>query len=1349
MDVPDTPSANTTPPASATAESATRLDAVAQLINLAMLADQPGARKRLQGLHRRVRQGKPVDRGLDGLQKSLHKSVARRRARGESAPDIAFPDALPIVARLADIRSALEQHQVIVVCGETGSGKSTQLPKMCLSMGRGTAGDIGHTQPRRLAARTLSARIASELSEPALVGYQVRFDDKTGPRCRVRLMTDGILLNELRRDPLLLRYDTLIVDEAHERSLNIDFLLGYLKQLLPRRADLKLIVTSATIDPEAFSKHFSNAPVVEVSGRGFPVEVIYHAPGNEAQGPGAPETEADANGHADGPGNGAGDVPSDGDNLAIAQALDLVRATEQGKRGDVLVFLPGERQIRDATRFLEKHNPKLKVLPLYARLSGEQQQRVFEKAGTGRVVLATNVAETSLTVPGVTAVIDSGVARISRYARRSKIQRLPIERISQASADQRKGRCGRVAPGVCVRLYSQDDFEARAPFTEPEIVRTNLASVILRMSALKLGDIEAFPFVEPPDRRLISDGYRLLQMLQAVDEERQVTALGERMARLPVDPRLARALLAASERECLAEVLIVVAALSVQDPRQRPEGKARQADEGHAVFIEKDSDFMSLWNLWHAFELKRRASSGSQLRKWCRKHYLSWHRIQEWRDLHRQLSEYVPSMGLIINTHGAPPSHIHRALLTGFIDRVGRRADDRNYDAPRGLSFRIFPGSVLATRRPRWVMAASILQISHAFAMTTARIRRAWLEEAGGHLLKQRYYGAHWNEARGRVDAFEEALLFGIAVYSKRRVPFGPIVPHEARGVFIQEALVADRSRSRARFRRHNRRLRGELERTEHKLRVRDVLASDSELYAFFDRLIPSDMSSMRAFERWRRKVEKQQPALLHMDVQDMRRPEAPSASTAAYPDTFRLAGNILKLQYNFAPGRAEDGVTLRIPALLLHELKQYQLDRMVPAYLREAIVAVLRGLPKRLRKTFPPLPQTLEAIEHEVRLDTQPLRISVCDALNAHFRCALSAQAFADITLEPHLHPRLCVIGRDGKLLDSGRDLAVLQRRFADARTARPAPSPAWQRSGLREWDFGALPAQVQVSEGDISVQCYPTLLDQGKAVDMALSRDQRFAEHATRDGIARLCMLAMPQQVKALQQRFSGDRKMVLQAQALGSLTSLGDDLVFRVFRDNFVSEEDALPRNREAYVERFELRRAQLMNNAEQMFDLLSTVLSDWHVLRLRLLELPARWEQMDNDIRIQVHGLMSPGFLRTTPHEWLSEYPRYFKALARRLERAELAYARDQQLTEQLTPLVRRYENLLDALADARLSPVLRYPALSQYRWMLEEYRVSLFSQPVKTRMPVSPKRLDKQWALVIQACGKPPGYNVEK
>ncbi|MEJ2212502.1 MAG: ATP-dependent RNA helicase HrpA, partial [Gammaproteobacteria bacterium] len=908
-----------------------------ELIEQCLLKDRHTLHRRFKSLSKRLQQKLPADQGFSRLQSAIHasmKTVALRQAR----LNISFPDELPINQERQKISALIASHQVVILCGETGSGKSTQLPKICLDMNRGVYGRIGHTQPRRLAARSLASRISQELDQPLgeTVGYKVRFKEHVKPQTRVKLLTDGMLLAEIQQDKWLNEYDTLIIDEAHERSLNIDFLLGYLKSLVKRRRDLKIIVTSATIDPERFSRHFNDAPIINVSGRTYPVEVLYRPL----------EERADDGG--------------DGMLQGIVEAIDEISRID---RGDILVFLSGEREIRETTETLRKHKLGLtEVLPLYARLSPSEQSKIFSASGKRRIILATNVAETSLTVPGIRYVIDTGLARISRYSHRAKVQRLPVERISQASANQRKGRCGRVASGVCIRLYSEDDFTARPEFTEPEILRTNLATVILQMKVLHFGNIENFPFVEKPEPRMIRDGYRVLHEIGAVDTDERITHLGKLIARLPVDPRFGRMLLEASQSGCLRETLVIISALSVQDPRDRPMDKQQLADEAHQEFREETSDFIGFYKLWQHLQEKRPHLSRRKFNHYCRQRFLSPTRVQEWVDIHHQIQLQMHDMGYRENEQPAQHDTIHQSLLTGLLSHLGCKTQgrERDYLGARNTHFHLFPGSVLFKQTPKWVMAAELVETSRLYARTVAQIDPRWIESYAGHLVKRHYSEPHWQKKRGQVAAYERVTLYGITIISGRKINYGPINPEEAREIFIRFALVEGDFETRAKFWRHNQELLEYVQDLEARSRRRDILVDPEVMFEFYDKRIPEGVYSKAQFESWLKKATVRQPRLLHMDQKDLMRHDAGQVTQDSFPDSVKLGEVMLPLEYHFDPKDEEDGVSLVVPVALINQVSDTQGDWLVPGLLKDKLIALLKSLPKQYRRQLVPIPDTV-----------------------------------------------------------------------------------------------------------------------------------------------------------------------------------------------------------------------------------------------------------------------------------------------------------------------------------------------------------------------------------------------------
>jgi ATP-dependent helicase HrpA len=1087
-----------------------------------------------------------------------------------AAPHIAFPDQLPVSAERERIAAAIRAHQVVVICGATGSGKTTQLPKICLALGLGQQAMIGHTQPRRIAARAVAARIAAELGPAgeSLVGWKVRFTDRSGPDCRIKLMTDGILLAEVRGDPMLRRYDTLIIDEAHERSLNIDFLLGYLKRLLPERPDLKVIITSATIEPRRFAEHFGAAPIIEVGGTTHPVEVRYRPPEDPEEGR-----------LADG----------------ILAAVDELSGQGMAPDGDILVFLPGEREIREAAEALRKHHPPgVEVLPLYGRLSSAEQDRIFRREGRRRIVLATNVAETSLTVPGIRYVIDSGLARISRYSYRSKIQRLQVEPVSRASAWQRRGRCGREAEGICIRLYDEADHDARPEYTDPEIRRTNLASVILQMETLGLGSISDFPFLDPPDGRFINDGYRLLRELGAVDENRGVTDLGRKLARLPVDPRLARMLVAAGPLGCLREILVITAGLSIRDPRERPADAAGSADERHASFQDPRSDFLSLLRLWEAWQERRRHDSGSAQRRWCRDNFLSFLRLREWQDVHRQLLGIVHELRMRPNETAADYAAVHRAILAGMLSHIGQLDEQAEYRGPRNLRFRLFPDSTLSGRSPRWVVAAALVETGRVWGRIAAAVEPGWIESAGAHLVRRSWSDPHWQSARGFVAAREQVSLYGLVLATNRRVDYARVDREGARQVFLREALARGRIRTRGRFLEANRQLVSDVQVLEAKLRRRELLVGDEAIAAFYAERIPVEICSMAAFERWRRKAEKANPGVLLMSPGDLLTGAA-LPGEHDYPDSLELGGNHLPLRYRFDSGAEVDGVTVEVPRHLLSLLDEDRLDWLVPGWLEEKITAMLRALPKAARRRIVPVPDHARACLALLRPGHGRLQAALAEALRKTAGIEVEPETWAELEFEPWLRFRVEVTGDDGRTLAASRDPAGLKRDYAPGEGPVATSTLAdWGGEGYREWRFGPVPERVEICHAATRQLLFPAIQDDGGSVSCRLFSTPGAADRANRGGVLRLYMLALPQQARTLLQRARADRALVLRGRGLAAGGDLAEDAVAAAFAAVFLPAGVAPPRDAPSFLESLDAGRAHIVPEAERFLALVAEIL-----------------------------------------------------------------------------------------------------------------------------------------------------------
>ncbi len=1286
-----------------------------------MCADRPVLRRRLKAARRHG-----AEEALERLTQDIEASAERARCRRAQAPSPTFPPELPITQHRDALARALAAHQVVIVAGETGSGKTTQLPKLCLSLGRGAAGQIGLTQPRRIAARAVSSRIAEELDTVLgqTVGYKVRFRDRTNPEGYIKVMTDGILLAELQGDRSLDRYDTLIVDEAHERSLNIDFLLGYLKRLLPKRPDLKVIITSATIDTERFARFFGDAPIVEVTGRTYPVELRYRPL--------------------------EGEDPDEADRDLQRAILDGIDEVSSIDRGDVLVFLAGEREIRETAEALRKHHPPhTEILPLYARLSAAEQSRVFHPGGRRRIVLATNVAETSLTVPGIRYVIDPGRARISRYGQRSQVQRLPIEKISQASADQRAGRCGRVSAGVCVRLYSETDYLSRPWFTDPEIKRTHLAAVILQMQTLGLGAVEAFPFIEPPGRKQVSDGYRLLWELGAVDEKRSITPLGRDLARLPVDPRIARMMHAAAAEGCMREVLVLAAALSIQDPRERPLDAQAAADEKHRRDHDPHSDFVALLNLWRRYIEHERHLSKSRLRRWCRDEYLSFVRMREWRETHDQLHGLMRERGWRVNDEPADYAALHRAVLTGLVAYVARKDERHEYRGARGGRIFVFPGSGLFKRAPQWIVAAELVETSRLYARTVARIDPDWVERVAPHLVKRHYDSPHWEKRPAQVAAYESVTLYGLTMVAGRKVNYGPIEPAVAREVFIRRALVEGDYDTDAPFFRHNRELVEEVETLEHKTRRRDVLIDEETLYAFYDERIPEGIHSGATFERWRVEVEREDPRRLFLTRERLMRHGAEGATGERFPDRLRVDGLDLALQYHFEPGASDDGVTAVIPFAVLNQLSENPFQWLVPGLLEEKIAALLKSLPKAKRRAFVPVPEYARACREALT----PYGGGLYEALSAQ----LSRMTGVDVgasewpveALPAHLRMNFRVVDEDGRTVDSGRDLSVLRTRHGDRARERfdALSSRSVEREGLERWDFETLPDRVEIDAGGPRVRGFTALVDEGDSAAIRVLDAPARAAAFHRAGVRRLFMLALAAQRKFLaqqlplepwhgliyaqvQRRPAPGPGEALPTPAPDAARALEAAVLEAAFDRVFIDQRPPV-RTREEFERRLEAGRGEIVAQGQATAQLVAEILEQYQGLCARLDELPAAWRHAVEDVSEQLDHLVYGGFIAATPHARLAHYPRFLKAIALRLAKLADAPARDRERTELVRRYWRPYVERLEALDGAGETD----EALQAYRWMLEEYRVSLFAQELKTAAKVSSRRLEKQWVAV--------------
>jgi ATP-dependent RNA helicase HrpA len=1299
-------------------ETPTITDQLNQLkprLNDVMCRDSYRLRRQWRELGQRHKDGKPADQGLEKLTRAIDKSVALLEQRRACVPAVNFPENLPISAKREAIAELIEKHQVVILAGETGSGKTTQLPKICLDLGRGVKGMIGHTQPRRIAARTVASRIAEELNSPLgeSVGYQVRFTDHSQSTSHIKLMTDGILLAEIQNDRYLNRYDTLIIDEAHERSLNIDFLLGYLKQILPKRPDLKVIITSATIDLQRFANHFTDsqgkpAPIIEVSGRTFPVDVIYQ-----------PMAESD-----------------DDLNSAIVNAIEEIERQERasGNRGgDILVFMSGERDIREAALAIRRAEFKhFDVLPLYARLSLAEQNKVFQNHKGRRIVLATNVAETSITVPGIRYVIDPGTARVSRYSYRTKVQRLPIEAISQASANQRKGRCGRVSEGVCIRLYDEQDFINRPEFTDAEILRTNLAAVILQMLNMRIGDIHDFPFVDPPDQRLINDGFNLLQELQAVDKKGQLTKTGRLIMKLPVDPRLGRMLVAAKQGACVSELLIILSALSVQDPRERPADKQQAADEKHRRFADENSDFTAYVNLWNYVEEQRQELSQSQFRKQCKREYLSYLRLREWRDIHHQLRIAAKEIGLIENKTPAGYDTIHKALVCGLLGQVGYKAEEREYLGARNRRFEIFPGSSQKKKRPKWLMSAQLLETSKLFAHTVAKVDPLWIQQAAQHLVKRRYFEPHYNARSGQVMAYESVSLYGLVLVEKNRVSYSTIDPVVSRDVFIREALVEGLYRGKGKFYQHNENLIEELDKLEAKSRRRDILADDEVLFGFYRERIPADVVNLAGFDHWRKTVEQDQPRLLYIDRDTLMRHDASAITEAQFPDTLNWEGMEFPLHYHFEPGHVDDGVSIQVPVAALHLLPENRLQWLVPGVLREKCIAMVKGLPKQWRKNFVPVPDYVDKALASMAADNNPLHEALAFQLKRHTTVDIPTETWElSSGLDNYYRMNIQVVDERGKVIDRDRDLQRLRDRYRDQlQQTLQTDDEDLERQGITEWDFGELAESVPLKRAGLTISAYPALRDCGDSVTLTLLDNPIDAEFESWQGVARLILLGLGATVKSLRKELLKGKDMGLTVVTLGKRDQVVDQILLAAVR-HAVLVDQPLVRDTDDFQARLQEARSAVTACARDLEKLLveslkavvgikKDIKSSKNALAIALAA---------TDIQHQLEQLFYAGFLFATPIQWLRQYPRYLKAINLRLEKVAGQIQKDKIWMTELDEFWQKWQQQLDKQGPAL---VAANDELQQFRWMLEEYRVSLFAQNLKTQMPVSAKRLGKQW-----------------
>ncbi|ARH91973.1 ATP-dependent RNA helicase HrpA [Streptomyces sp. MOE7] len=1345
----------------ASGATAPTLPALLERLPELMLRDQQRLGRRLDGA-RRIRKPEARAAVLAEIAQGLDEAELRVAQRRAAVPEITYPEELPVSQKKDDILAAIRDHQVVIVAGETGSGKTTQIPKICLELGRGVRGLIGHTQPRRIAARTVAERVAEELRTPLgeAVGWKVRFTDQVGGDTLVKLMTDGILLAEIQTDRELRQYDTLIIDEAHERSLNIDFILGYLAQLLPRRPDLKIVITSATIDPERFARHFGSfatvgaaapddgderpgAPIVEVSGRTYPVEVRYR-----------PLLEE-------------GGQDADRDQItAICDAVDELQAEGPG---DILVFLSGEREIRDTADALNKKQlPRTEVLPLYARLSHAEQHRVFQRHTGRRIVLATNVAETSLTVPGIRYVIDPGMARISRYSYRTKVQRLPIEAISQASANQRKGRCGRTSDGICIRLYSEDDFLSRPEFTDAEILRTNLASVILQMTAAGLGEIEKFPFIDPPDRRNIKDGVDLLSELGALDTKqkdprKRLTPMGRKLSQLPVDPRLARMVLEADRNGCVREVMVIAAALSIQDPRERPSDKQQQADQQHARFRDESSDFLAFLNLWRYIREQQKELSSSAFRRMCRSEFLNYLRIREWQDIYSQLRTVAKSMGIHLNEEDAAPDHVHTSLLSGLLSHIGLKnaglegtkegGGKNEYLGARSAKFAVFPGSALFKKPPRWVMSAELVETSRLWARVNAKIEPEWIEPLAQHLVKRTYSEPHWEQKMAAVMAYERVTLYGVPIVAQRKVNYGRIDPETSRDLFIRNALVEGDWRTHHQFFHDNRKLLGEVEELEHRARRRDILVDDETLFDFYDQRIPAEVVSGAHFDSWWKKQRHEEPELLNFEHSMLINESAEAVTKDDYPDSWRQGKLKFKVTYQFEPGADADGVTVHIPLQVLNQVSSEGFDWQIPGLREQLVTELIRSLPKPIRRNYVPAPNfAARFLDSTVPLQGS-LTASLAAGLQRMVGVPVAAADFDTGRIPDHLKITFRVVDERRRKLAEAKDLealrlqlkpktrAAISKAFEEA-AGRPArdgkggrtgaddaqqPAGPEQRTGLTSWTIGTLPRTFETRRAGQPLKAYPALVDEGSSVAVRLFDTEAEQLTAMWAGTRRLILLNIPSNpAKFAQDKLSNQQKLALSRNPHGSIAALFEDCVTAA-ADRLIAARGGPAWDEESFRKLFDAVRADLVDVTLRTIQQAQEVLAAWQACERRLKEttFPSLLPSLA-DVKEQLAALIKPGFVTAHGAKRLPDLMRYLVAADRRLQQLPTNAERDRTRMAKVKEMQDEFAWLLEQFPPGRPVPA----AALEIRWMIEELRVSYFAHALGTAYPVSDKRIVK-------------------
>ena len=1313
----------------ASVASTAALSELPKLISRAMAGDQFRLSQRLRSIKQAQKSKKPIDKNLQRLRDELEKSLARREERLKLCPKITFDQSLPIHQELATIQKTIEENQVVIVCGETGSGKSTQLPKLLLSMGRGISGIIGHTQPRRIAARSVAARISEELGreQGTACGFKIRFTDTTNPNTYIKLMTDGIMLAETQTDSFLNQYDTIIIDEAHERSLNIDFLLGFLKRLLPKRRDLRVIITSATIDAERFSEHFASrqgpAPILNVSGRTYPVEIRYRPFDDEPAGKDSDKKSQ----------NSSRDEQSQ-----LADAVNELAAIDDG---DILIFVATEWDIRETAKLLRGRSiigddggRQTEIVPLYGRLSTAEQNKVFRPSSYRRIVIATNVAESSITVPGIRYVIDTGLARISRYSSRSQVQRLPIEAVSQASANQRAGRCGRVAPGICIRLYSEADFKSRDEFTSPEILRTNLASVILQTLNMRLGAIEEFPFIDPPKPTAIRDGYSTLFELGAIDEQNRLTDIGRKISRLPVDPRIARMILAAHDENCLHEILIIAAALELQDPRERPIEKQQAADEAHEQFRDPESDFLSFLKLWDFYHKLKEEQSHSRLRRACVQNFLSYNRLREWADIFRQLRQLVEESGIKPHPRKDDSAAIHRALLPGLLSNIAMRSDSHEYTGAGQQKYFLWPGSGVFEKKPKWIISAELIETSKRYARTVAKISPNWIEPAAPHLVKKSWSDPRWNGEAASAVAAEKVTLFGLTIVPRRSVHYGKIDPEHSRTLLLQYGLVEGDININVDFLAHNRKFIDDLEQQQARSRRYDLIPSQEQQFAFYDQRIPEDVYDGVSLKKWWKVASRKTPTLLNMRLEDFFDTQSEEIDASEFPDAINMGKMQFPLEYHLEPGAEEDGVTVSIPQESLNQLSPQRLGWLVPGLLEEKVAAMIKALPKAVRRMLVPAPETAKQVVSKLEFGKGSFEETVAEMLSQISGERITADQFEIQRLPQHLQMNIRVLDQGGDAIAVNRNLTQLRQEYGSkaASSFTALSDDHWSQTGLTDWTFGEFPAEVQIQHDQLSLTGFPSLVDEQTSVALCLRDAPERAAYETRFGLRRLFILSEHKRLKAQVEHLPDLNRISLYATAIGGI-NLREQLVELLAERTLFGKKEQLPRNEAQYRQLVKEWRNQIPVAAQDLASLLPGLFEQYHKMKLTLdkTKVPA-WSEPLHDMRAQLNAMINNRFLVSTPYPWLQQFPRYLQGMEMRLSKLggtglkkDIANIRS----------ISRYFELYSQRARQHHEREIVDPQLIKFRWMLEELRVSLFAQKLGTALKVSPKILDQQWAAV--------------